>query len=824
MKKNTGKLIAAAILILAAAVSAIILLPRMTAPGAGIDRSGDATPAVTLPPPTPRPTETPEPPTYTFNKAIGVFPTDWNPHRCDTAADAELLSYLSAGLYEFELNKSGDGFRLGPCMAAGLPEDITSELIGSYGLTEGETQRAYAIPLRHDLCWEDGMPITAEDFVASAQRLLEPRAANPRADILSEGDLALAGSAEYIDQIKPIRQENALNAFYTMADLSPGKDGVYCTPEGQLVYLALDYPLEYLLYGDTLRFYVETYGEKCFDLRSWESLLARMNEDGLAPLTDESYILFEGLVTGNPLWGDSEEAIPAYFICDTPLPPVSWDSVGIFARGDYELVLVLAQPLDSFDLLYALTDCWLVRTELYDDCAVWEGKNYTNSYGTSLETTISCGPYILKELEPNNLYYLTRNPLYFGLGEEDGRRVYQTTDVVAEYVPDARKRLERFLSGRLDSCLLGEETREAWEGSACSRSIPGDTSYLMVFNPDREGLEREQEAAGANVNKTILTLEDFRRAMSLSLDRAAFCSALSPANRPALALFTPLIIADPFLGVPYRATEQGQAVIAGVWGDSAGLEGYDPAQAKELFDSAWMQALDAGLVNSRSVVEICIGLPSDSEFYEKGFELITEQFDDAVEDTRLEGRLRFTKAENLGSDCYAALRENRVDMLFGVGWAGSPLDPHGLMEAYLSDAYRYDSAAWDTATVRLSVAIHGESYTASVMEWYEIMCGETRSVTGPDGSVLEFSCGEDGNPGTRLDILAALEAAVLCNFDVIPMSEGRTGELWGWQVCCGTDDYIFGLGFGGVKYLTYAFSDREWAEFVSDNGGLLGYE
>ena len=45
--------------------------------------------------------------------------------------------------------------------------------------------------------------------------------------------------------------------------------------------LALDYPLEYLLYGETLRYYVEIYGDKCFDLRNWDSILRRMDADGL---------------------------------------------------------------------------------------------------------------------------------------------------------------------------------------------------------------------------------------------------------------------------------------------------------------------------------------------------------------------------------------------------------------------------------------------------------------------------------------------------------------------------------------------------------------
>ncbi len=775
-----------------------------------------ATPATT-----PRPTPTPEPMTYTFNQALGVFPTDWNPHSYSTSADAELLSYLSAGLYAFGLNKNGDGFRLDPCMAADLPEDVTGELTGSYGLEEGETRRAYAIPLRHDLCWQDGRPITAADFVASARRLLDPRAENPRAGLLSAGDLALVGAARYLEQAQPIHVENALNARYLMAELTPNEEGVYCTPEGQTVALALDYPLEYLLYGHTLRFYVETYGESAFDLRSWDTLLRRMDKDGLVPLTDENYLLFEGLVTGNPVWGDSAETLPEYFVYHAPAPPVPWEEVGIFAREEDELVLVLQEPLSGFDLLYALTDCWLVDTQLYDACITEVKGRYVNFYGTSAETTSSCGPYVLTEFSPDSICYLSRNPLYFGLEPEEERPVYQTTDIVLEYVPEGKERLECFRAGQLDSCLPGEEERESWEASPFCRSIPGDTCYLMVFNPDFDALALRQEEAGAHINKTILTLPDFRQAMSLALDREAFCRALSPANRPAVALFTPLIIADPSGGIPYRATEQGRAVVSAFLGEDTDHPGYDPEKARELFDRAWAEALEAGYVSFPDRVEICVGLPSASEYYVEGYQLLKEQFQEAVEGTALEGRLRFTFRENLGSECYDALKENEVDMLFGVGWAGNALDPYGLMEAYLSDEYRYDPC-WDTSSVRLTVSIHGESYTASIMDWYEIMRGETRSVSGAEGTTLDFSCGADGNPGTRLDILAALEEAVLRNYDVIPMSEGRTSQLWGEQIRCAAGEYIFGLGFGGVKYLTYAYSDREWAEYVDACGGVVG--
>jgi Bacterial extracellular solute-binding proteins, family 5 Middle. len=812
MKKHPARIIAALLLTAAITFSAISFTGCASA----------KTTPTAAPAPTPHPTATPEPQTYTFNRALTLFPTNWNPHSYATSADAELLSYLSAGLYAFDMNKAGDGFRLDPCMAAAEPTDITEELIGSFGLEEGDTCRAYSIPLRPDLCWQDGTPITAADFVNSARRLLDPKAENPHAGMLSEGELALVGAARYLDQVQPIHLENATNAYYTMEDLHLNEEGIYCTPDEQTVALALDYPLEHLLYGETLRFYVETYGENAFDLRSWDSLLRRMDKDGLVTLTAESYLLFEGLVTGNPNWGDTAETIPDYFVYHAPAPPVSWDEVGILARSEDELVLVLQEPLSGFDLLYALTDCWLVKTDLYDACTVEVKGRYINTYGTTPQTTMSCGPYILSDLSSGEICYLTRNPLYFSMETDEGWPLYQTTDIVLEYIPDEGERMERFRGGQLDSCLLGETQREEFEGLSCCRSIPGDTCYLMVFNPDFEALSLRQAESGESINKTILPLPEFRQAMSLALDRDAFCKALSPANRPALTLFTPLIIADLSGGIPYRATEQARAVVTSLWGDDADTNGYDPEKAKELFDLAWEKALAAGYASETDKVEICVGLPTASDYYLQGYELLKEQFTEAVEDTALERKLRFTCVEDLGSECYDALRENRVDMLFGLGWAGAPVDPHGLMEAYISDDYRYDPA-WDTSEVRLTVAIHGESYTASVMDWYEIMCGGTRSVTGPDGITLKFTCGAEGNPGIRLDILAALEAAVLGNYDVIPMSEGRTFQLWGDQVCCALEEYVFGLGFGGVKYLTYNYSDREWADHVAACGGVIDY-
>lgn len=793
--KHSGRITALLIAgVTAAAVLLFALLGR-----------GRLFPPGETPSPTPEAAPTPEP-GCTLRLGLTEFPRNWSPFAYASTADAELVSYLSAGLYAFDYNETGDGCRLVPCMAAGAPEDVTEQYLGAFGLQAGDRALAWRIPLREDLCWQDGTAIDAGDFVASAQRLLDPAAANPRADLFCSGALAIRGAREYQEQKQPIHRENMLSQRWTLEDLSPGEDGVYCTPEGQKVSLGLDYPLEHLLYGKTLRFYVETYGDSCFDLTPWASLLTAMDRDGLVPLTEENLALFLQLTTGNPAWGDGPETLPAYFVCDEAPPAVPWDSVGILARSPRELVLILSAPLEGFDLRYALTDCWLVYTPLYDRCASANGKHYVNSYGTSPETTASCGPYVLAELTPEEGYTLARNPRYFGLTDGEGEALYQTTQIRGLYVPEDGERLRRFLAGELDLCVPGPEAEGDPALTGSTLTIPGDTTYLLLMNPDPEGLAAAQSAAGEQVNKTILTLHEFRRALCLSLDREAFCREVSPRTQAAYTLYTPLILADTASGVPYRSTDQARAVEARYAEEAA----YDPAAAREAFDLAWQQACALGLTSEEDVVELCIGIPSaDSEYFNRGYDFLVRAFTQGAKGSALEGRLRFVRSDDLGSGSYSALRTNKVDLLFGVGWAGRATDPVGMMDAYVGDEARWDPG-WDTSGTMLSIPARRTEFRASVQDWYAILCGGTRPVTMPDGTVMDLTLSAAGYPLSRLDILAALEARVLEEGNAVPLSCGFVRQLRSERLVFPSEQYLFGVGFGGVKYLRYRWDDAAW--------------
>ncbi|MBP3700376.1 MAG: hypothetical protein J6I64_00660, partial [Lachnospiraceae bacterium] len=134
--------------------------------------------------------------TYTYNYALSTFPTNWNVHDYETAIDAEILDYIVSGFFTFDYNDTLDGYQIVPYMAVSEPEDVTAQYAADWGIPADATARAWKITLRDDLKWEDGTPIVAQDFVKSAELLLNPLAQNHRADTQYQGDLSLINAKE----------------------------------------------------------------------------------------------------------------------------------------------------------------------------------------------------------------------------------------------------------------------------------------------------------------------------------------------------------------------------------------------------------------------------------------------------------------------------------------------------------------------------------------------------------------------------------------------------------------------------------------------------
>lgn len=787
-------------------------------------------------------------PTYTYNTYMSEFPTVWSPFQMQTATDSELFDFLGDGFYGFDFNETMDGYVMEPAMAAEFPVDVTADYVGEqWGIAEGETGRAWKITLRDNLAWQDGTPIKAADFVQSAKYLLNPAAANYRADSYYSGQLVITNAQAYVNSGRTVeKQENNLNITrYTIADLTIGEDGVYVTPQGKPVYIAVGAPLTDWLSGNSLQSYVESYGEAYFGMENWEALLAKADEAGYVALTEETLGWLVSVIATDA-WGETADNAPDYLAYDYVNKVVAWEEVGFLATGENEITLILAKELSGFYLHYNLTSSYLVNIPLYESLIVETDGVFTNAYGTSLETSMSYGPWMLERYQSDKEIHLVKNPYWYGYTLPENEGLYQTTAIHYDCVKEPSTAMEMFLNGQLDSKGLDKDQIAEYANSDYAYYAEGDSVFAMVFNPDFDALKANQAAAGENVNKTILTVKEFRMAMSMAMDRAAFCLATSPSNAPAFALYSGQIVSDPEIGEFYRTTEEAKDVVVNFWAlaDEIGegklyatkddaidsLTGYNLEMARDYFNKAYDIAIAEGLMDEDDVVTLIVGTPNaTSAFYNAGYDFIVNNYTEAVKGTKLEGKIAFTRDSTLGNGFSDALKNNTVDMLFGVGWTGSTFDPYSLMEAYTSSGYQYDPA-WDTTKSMLTINLNGADYTASVWDWTTSLTGAAIKADVKDlqiPGVGAFSGEITMDPALTTSnkvILAALENAVLQNYDFIPLMGDSTVLLKGMQIEYVTEDEVFPLSRGGVKYHTYNYSDAEWDAFVAEQGGTLNYK
>lgn len=812
---------------------------------------------------------------YTYNYASSVFPTNWNPHTYQTATDADILGYTESGFYTFDYNETKDGYKVVPAMAKSEPIDVSAEYVGEeWGIAEGETGRAYKIDLKDNLEWEDGTKIDAQSFVNSAYRLLAPEAANYRADSLYQGNLVIANAKNYYYQGSHAYPDPIVSAAYGEDEYIP-MDSFIADENGVLRYEGQDAVLKLTNGGNWSSNSLQDYADAGYFTaekaplvvvaEQWNRLVEAANEAGEVVLTTSLVKDLQDILAamhGFPNVEDYAAAAGDYAYIEWQemafggfdYPEMDWEKVGIKVV-DGDLVLILEKSLKGFYLLYSLTGSWLVHEETYDACITTTADGlYNNTYGTSVETFKSYGPYKLTYFQMDKEYRFTKNENWYGYDEEENKNLYQTTDIVCKFIEEPATRLQEFEKGNLDSYGLSASDMETYISSDYLYYTEGASTFFIAFNPDKAKLEASQTQAGAGKNKTIMTVLEFRQALSFAVDRVQFCLACDPTGKPSKSVFNTLIISDPENGTAYRTNEEAKDVVLNFWGlaDEVGegkryatkdeaiasITGVDLAQAKEKFNAAYDKAVEQGLLGANDVIELKIGTPNaTSQFYLKGYEFLVNCWTEAVKGTKLEGKLVFTKNDTLGNSFANALRANQVDILFGVGWQGAALDPFSLVTAYTDPNYQYDPAI-DYATVTKQVffesitdadGVEHKNVTleATIDAWSnKALAGQTieAKVVGEDGKVVKVNAGTEAPLEMRTKILCAIEGAILEQYTMLPLNDESSASLKSMKINYYTEEYVYGVGRGGIKYMTYNYDDYEWAEFVKSNNGVLNYK
>ena len=799
---------------------------------------------------------------FTYQDSVSTMATNWNPHTYQTTDDSYPADFLRVGLYSFIFNdelhpvegkEPFAGYVIVPEMAAEKPVDVTEKIRAQYpqfNIPESATAGyAYTIALNPNATWEDGTPINADTYVYSMQKLLDPKLLNYRASDYYAGDLCIAGAEAYANGGNTAYTDNGVGNFYTMAELTLGEDGNYVGPEGEKMYIGLAFALDWTG-GDTLKDYVEAYGDAYFDVTNWEALAEQIDENGLIPLNDANLELFTPVTCGNPAWGETADDLPNYFVYGVDYPEIDYDgNVGCFKSGDYEITLVFGKSLAGFNLLYNLSSNWIVYKDLYESCLKETEGVWSSTYNTSVETTMSYGPYKMTEYQTDKFMKFDRNENWYGYTDgqhiyvdpEDGLYypMYQTTSIECEVVEEANTRKLMFLKGELMGYGLQADDFATYRNSDYVYFTPSETIFFLILNGYLEALQNREAAEDfdqAATDLEMLSVKTFKQAIAVTYDKELFASTVSPARSGGYGIIGSAYIYDPDTGARYRDTDQAKQALcnfynvdvskfANLTDAAASITGYDPEAAKELFAEAFKEGLELGYITDADndgkcdqVVTIEYSLSSDSDFMTRTVNYLNEKMAEVTEGTPFEGKINFYKSAPYGNDWSTKIKNGLSDTVLG-GWSGSALNPFSLSDLYVNPSYAYDANWFDATKVDMTLTVGGEEITTNIRNWSDALNGATVNINGKD-----YNWGDGiADVETRLDILAALENVFLQSYDYIPMLQDAGAALLSQQVFYVVDEYNPIMGRGGITYMKYNYDDAEWVAYVASCGGELQY-
>ena len=741
-------------------------------------------------------------PTYTYNDYLDEDPKIWSPFSWKTDEDEYVLKLTQTGLYEFALNSAGDGYELVGEMAADEPIDVTIEYAANekWGIpADAEAGYAYKISLNKNACWEDGTPINADTYIYSMQQLLDCSLKNYRASNFTTGTLALVNGNEYYcnDKAgKPVYKDNSSEEGYAFPYETwvKGDDGVY-TADGREIAFALDTPL-YSMNGYTLQgWHTESGGTdfaECID-----ALREKANSEGFVPVTDETIDILYSF-TGSADWGKQPKEELASYICygDGVYSAVDWADVGFIKTGDYEITFIFENPVDVFLVKYNLATNFIVNKAVYEKDKA--------AYGTSGEAYTSFGAYKLVTFAEGKVAVFERNEKWYGYSDTRHEGQYTATTVNCAIITDHQTAINDFLCGKLDKLSLTALDMEEYENSRYLLFTPQAFTSKLSFNGSIEAL-KERETEG--INKSILAYKDFRKAISLSIDREAFCDECTANHSAGYGLLNYMYVCNPDTGALYRDSAAAKQALCTVYGvnNVAEITGYNTEKAKDLFVSAYEKCLEDENISETDRIVLEMSVSKDDEAARKTVEFINDSVCAAVTGTVLEGRIEIRlKAD---PDFYNNCQDGKTDIIIST-WGGNEMDPYSLMESYCVNEKHYEYG-FNAEEEFLTITVNEEEITKSYSLWY-----------------ADLNSGEYANADqkTRLTILAAMEAGILDMCYTTPLYYRTTASLTGRKTVNATESYIQNIGFGGIRYMKFTYNDEQWAAYVAESNNSFDYK
>lgn len=510
----------------------------------------------------------------------------------------------------------------------------------------------------------------------------------------------------------------------------------------------------------------------------------------------------------------------------------SWEEVGILKTGAYSLDFITTAPIadPEFYVPYYLTATYLVYEPLWEACKTGFDKDgnqvpahsdravsVTTNYSTSLQTSMSYGPYKLTAFEQDKLIRLSRNDSWYGYADGKHLGQYQADEIACQVISNQSTALLAFLSGDLDLIRLSSADMEKYAASDFIRYIPGTYTTKLTFNTDAEALSQRGSQVLANVY--------FRRGFSLAIDRSRFAAAYTSAGAPGYGILNDMYVHDPYTGASYRSSDGAKNALVRLQGLSYGPEedyatleeayaaitGYSLALARQSMQRAYEETTADGLYDGESPIVLQLSVYQNEDIYVQMYHFLRDALEEACRGTGFEDKVTLRMV--VDEDYYATMESGLTDIIFST-WGGDAYDPYGLLYNCYCDAgvREYPNQmeyGFNAGAVSVTMELDGTACTASLQDWARWCAGDPEiTVTDTAGRALLPFGSYDSD--TRCGIYADLEWAYLAQVVTTPLYYRSSATMISQKGDYPTAAYLDLVEFGGIAFYTFEYTDEEW--------------
>ena len=771
---------------------------------------------------------------YTMREYTAQMPSQWCTILTSDNVNNAMESYFMSSFYEFNYKFDADG-KIVPgaytveYSASTKLEDVTAKYAGRYGLAaDAEKGQAFAMTLRNDLKWDDGTPIKAADFVYTMSQQLSPKYLFATASNYYSGNYVIHNAQNYVKQ----GQKGMFPASSVLSVYDQNDDAkLIFTLNGHDSHVA-----DYLTSNGV-------------DPQAYVAQAAKVTVDALKAIEgkslaeikkDETMLATWTAVLG---WWQTEPNEELHFFkMEYEYPKMDFSEVGYFVGdNEYELVMVIdgtLNPLDAegnltYEAGYYFSNWPLVKKDLWERCEDQSKTPYANSYCTTQEKSASWGPYKLTNYQDQKTYTVSRNDKWFGYGLPQYANQYQTDAIVTEKIEEWDTAWLAFQKGNLDG--IGMNVKIAADYRTSKRAYFTPETWTFDLNIQSNANSRTDKR-----NNLLLNYADFRKAISLSLDRDDYCAKNNPSSQAALGLLNSMYYYDVENGKVYRESIQAKEAILNAYGATKNADGswkvgettytdiedaldattgYNLTLARQLVEKAIAQAKTYGKYSDGEEIILTYGIETQSADTDRVKNWFQAAFDNMTKGTSIEGKVKieyFMFSSATWSEQFSA---GEYDLCFGA-WGNAAFNPAYLLcETQISAENRY-ATNWDPKTVSVTVKATPDDkhkdglYTYNLEQWRLILQGK-------DGCPVNF---KNFPMEDQLAALGAVETAILKVYYSIPVFSRYSASLMGYKVDYVSYEYNTFMGYGGIRYMTFNYDDTAWAEFVASNNNILNYK